>query len=98
MTNGKAAVDVAVSTLVSSEMVSADIRDVRSETVTLFEGLSGQQREEVVRNAWVIGLRALGNAHTAAQEARLADVGAGGRGGRGARGRARGGRRRAAGG
>src|SRR3569832_41531 len=76
MTNGKAAVDVAVSTLVSSEMVSADIRDVWSETVTLFEGLSGQQREEVVRDAWVIGLRALGNAHTAAQEARLADVGA----------------------
>src|SRR3569623_168692 len=76
MTNGKAAVDVAVSTLVSSEMVSADIRDVRSETVTMFQGLSGQQREEVVRDAWVIGLRALGNAHTAAQEARLADVGA----------------------
>jgi hypothetical protein len=66
-----------VVTLVSSsqEMVAADIRDQRLDTVGLFSQLAEAQREQLASDAWSIGLRALANAHARAQEARLQDIG-----------------------
>ena len=64
-----------VSILLSSEMVAAEVRDRRPETLTLFGELTESQREQLVHDAWSIGLRALGNAHAAAQESRLQDIG-----------------------
>lgn len=65
-----------VSVLHSQEEVGADVRDRRPATLRLFGPLTAGQREGVVHDAWTIGLRALGNAHAAGQEARLADIGA----------------------
>lgn len=76
MTNGKATSEIVVSTIISSELVAAEVRDPRADAQSLFQGLTEQQREGLARDAWVIGLRALGNAHASAQEARLTDIGA----------------------
>ena len=57
--------------------VHAEVFDRRSDAVDLFNGLPETQREQLVVDAWSIGLRALRNAHAQAQEARLSDVGAG---------------------
>lgn len=59
----------------SSDEVAADIRDRRVETLSLFGDLDEPQREQLVVDAWSIGLRALRNAHSAAQESKLRDVG-----------------------
>jgi hypothetical protein len=65
-----------VSVLFSSDEVAADVRDTRPDSVTLFGDLDGAARDQLAFDAWTIGLRALGNAHAAAQEANLKDVGA----------------------
>jgi hypothetical protein len=51
------------------------VRDPRAEIVDTFGPLSPVQREQLAIDAWIIGLRAVANAHAQAQEARLADVG-----------------------
>lgn len=63
------------SVICSSDEVAADIRDRRAETLSLFGELDEPQREQLVVDAWSIGLRALRNAHSAAQESKLRDVG-----------------------
>src|SRR5947207_2648189 len=65
-----------VSVLVSSELVSAEVRDGRPDTLVLFGDLSETHREQLVHDAWSIGLRALRNAQSQAQESRLQDIGA----------------------
>ena len=56
--------------------VAADLCDRRLETLTLFGELDEAAREQLALDAWSIGLRALANAHAAAQESKLKDVGA----------------------
>jgi hypothetical protein len=75
MTNDNLGSQISVSVLVASDVIAADVRDRRPDALALFGGLSAEQREGLVHDAWTIGLRALGNAHAAAQEARLQDVG-----------------------
>lgn len=60
----------------SSEEVLAEIRDRRLESLSLFGDLDEARREQLALDAWSIGLRALHNAHTSAQESKLKDVGA----------------------
>lgn len=55
--------------------LAADIRDRRSECLGFFDDLEEAQREQLVLDAWSIGLRALHNAHASAQESKLKDVG-----------------------
>jgi hypothetical protein len=56
--------------------VAADLRDRRPDSVALFEELDESSRDQLVLDAWTIGLRALANARAAAQESKLKDVGA----------------------
>jgi hypothetical protein len=65
-----------ISVVFTSEEVAADLRDRRSDTIALFEDLDEAARDRLAFDAWTIGLRALGNAHAAAQESKLKDVGA----------------------
>lgn len=64
-----------VSVVCAAEEVAADVRDRRQDSLALFGDLDDQQREQLAVDAWSIGLRALHNAHAAAQESRLKDVG-----------------------
>lgn len=64
------------SVVLTSEEIAAEIRDRRPESIGLFEELGEAARDQLVLDAWTIGLRALGNAHTAAQESKLKDIGA----------------------
>jgi len=64
-----------VNVLATADELSAEVRDRRPDSVALFAQLTEPQREQLVHDAWLIGLRALHNAHSAAQEARLSDVG-----------------------
>lgn len=54
--------------------LEAHIRDHRADTLTAFAPLNDAQRAGLVHDAWVIGLRALMNAHRQAEESRLQDV------------------------
>src|SRR5690606_3118783 len=49
--------------------------DPRPDTVQSFEALTVSQREQLARDAWHVGLRALMNAYRQAEEARLQDIG-----------------------
>jgi len=69
--NGKVTVEL----ILTSDEVDLNIKDRRSESVALFDDVAEDQRQELARDAWTIGFRALSNAHTQAQEARLQDVG-----------------------
>lgn len=60
----------------TTDEVAADIRDRRPDSVAIFSGLDERQREQLVVDAWSIGVRALHNAHAAAEESKLKDVGA----------------------
>lgn len=60
----------------TTEEIAADVRDRREESIALFADLDEAQRQQLVVDAWSIGLRALNDAHTAAQEAKLKDIGA----------------------
>jgi hypothetical protein len=59
----------------SEQAVVAEVEDRRPDTIQLFDELSSAQQEQLVVDAWMIGLRALSNAHRQAQESRLEDVG-----------------------
>ena len=56
-------------------VVIADIIDARSESLALFRELTEAQQQQLGGDAWSIGLRALANAYSQAQESRLEDVG-----------------------
>ena len=64
------------SVVYTADEISADVRDRRTDSLSLFAELDQAQRDQLVVDAWSIGLRALHNAHSAAQESRLKDVGA----------------------
>jgi hypothetical protein len=64
-----------VAVVYASHEVAADVRDRRPDSLALFSALDEAQREQLVLDAWSIGLRALHNAHAAAQESKLQDVG-----------------------
>lgn len=59
----------------TTEAVAAEVRDRRPESVGLFGDLDEAQREQLALDAWTIGLRVLHNAHAAARESRLHEVG-----------------------
>ncbi|WP_147444949.1 hypothetical protein [Corallococcus sp. CA053C] len=63
------------SVVLATEEVAAEVRDRRPDSLALFGELDEEQREQLVLDAWSIGLRALHNAHAAAQESKLKDVG-----------------------
>lgn len=65
-----------VSVISTPDEVAADLRDRRADSCTLFGELDEAAREQLALDAWSIGLRALANAHAAAQESKLKDVGA----------------------
>jgi len=71
MTNTMLSADVRY----SSDEVAAEMRDRRPDSLTLFGTLDEAQRQQLASDAWTIGLRALHNAHTAAQESKLKDIG-----------------------
>lgn len=64
------------SVVYTADEISADVRDRRTDSLSLFADLDQAQRNQLVVDAWSIGLRALHNANSAAQESRLKDVGA----------------------
>lgn len=64
-----------VSLLFTSEEIAVDVRDRRSDSLSLFGDLDALQRDQLAHDAWQIGLRALGNAHASAQESKLKDIG-----------------------
>src|SRR5437667_6970477 len=66
---------LSVTVVASPEVVKADVSDGRQDTVSLFGGLDEAQHRQLALDAWSIGLRALANAHSQAQEVRLQDVG-----------------------
>lgn len=55
--------------------VTAEIHDRRPDSPMIFGELDPFQRERLAMDAWAIGLRALQNAHMAAQESKLKDIG-----------------------
>lgn len=59
----------------TSNEVNATLTDRRPEGLSVFGDLNDEQRVDLACEAWRIGLRALGNAHVAAQESRLKDIG-----------------------
>jgi hypothetical protein len=76
MTNMISASQLQVAVVFTDEEVATDIRDRRSESISLFADLDEPAREQLGLDAWSIGLRALYNAHASAQESKLKDVGA----------------------
>ncbi|MDQ8153422.1 MAG: hypothetical protein P3B98_02065 [Gemmatimonadota bacterium] len=76
MTNMIHTQPLAVSLLFSTDEVAIDLRDRRPDSLGLFGELDTDAREQFAHDAWTIGLRALANAHAAAQESKLKDVGA----------------------
>src|SRR5690349_20813260 len=76
MSDNQLAHSVLTSVLYSTLEVAADVLDRRPQSLALFGELTDAQREQLAQDAWTIGLRALGNAHTAARESRLTDIGA----------------------
>lgn len=75
MTNVTRESQLDVSVLISPELVVAEVKDRRPDSVTLFGDLTEGQRGQLAHDTWSIGLRALSNAHAAAQEVRLQDIG-----------------------
>src|SRR5690606_28844055 len=59
---------------VDDTAIEAVLRDSRSDIRAHFEQLAPDQQAQLAVDAWMIGLRAMANAHAQAQEARLADV------------------------
>jgi hypothetical protein len=75
MTNTTQTAQLEASVAFSSDEIAADVRDRRSDAITLFGDLDDTQREKLAVDAWTIGLQALHNAHAAAQESKLKDIG-----------------------
>ncbi len=65
-----------VSVVFAAEEVAIDLRDRRPDSLSLFGDFDEPARDQLAHDAWTIGLRALSNAHAAAQESKLKDVGA----------------------
>lgn len=76
MTNMIGIQPLSVSILFATEEVAIDLRDRRPDSLALFGDLDAPVRDQLAHDAWTIGLRALSNAHAAAQESKLKDVGA----------------------
>jgi hypothetical protein len=57
------------------DVVRVNLLDARIDALSLFEATAEDRRAQLAEDAWVIGLRALKNAHAETQEARLQDVG-----------------------
>lgn len=76
MTNGARTAQLQANVVFTSEEVVADVRDRRAESIGMFGEFDEARREQLAIDAWSIGLRALHNAHAAAQESKLKDVGA----------------------
>src|SRR6202035_6069137 len=66
---------LAVDLTATAEEVVAHVADRRPESLALFGELAEGQQEQLAIDAWTVGLRALSNAYTQAQEARFQDVG-----------------------
>lgn len=67
---------LSASVLLAADEVAIELRDGRPDSLALFGDLDEAVREQLANDAWAIGLRALANAHAAAQESTLKDVGA----------------------
>lgn len=67
--------ELTTSVILRDQTVCTELRDPRAETFILFDELGEAERVRLAADAWVIGLRALGNAYSQARESRLADVG-----------------------
>ncbi|MCC7383253.1 MAG: hypothetical protein IT384_15560 [Deltaproteobacteria bacterium] len=76
MTNMIRTQPLSVSVLFAADEVAVDLRDRRPDSLALFGELDAVVRDQLAHDAWAIGLRALANAHAAAQESKLKDVGA----------------------
>lgn len=63
------------SVVIQESTALVTVQEHRADALGMFGALSAQQRDQLAVDAWVIGLRAVANAHAQAQEARLADVG-----------------------
>src|SRR5947207_2634088 len=59
----------------SSDTLTAVIRDGRPDAVDMFDSLTPIQQRELAFDAWSIGIRALRNARAEAQEAQLTEIG-----------------------
>ncbi|MCA9552678.1 MAG: hypothetical protein KC933_21775 [Myxococcales bacterium] len=75
MTNKNHIEPLSVSVLFAAEEVALDLRDRRPDSIALFGELDEPARDHLAHDAWTIGLRALANAHQAAEESKLKDVG-----------------------
>jgi hypothetical protein len=66
-----------ISTRVSVSEAALDvcIHDVRPDTVQTVAGMNSAQQDQLAYEAWLIGYRAVTNAHRLAEEARLNDIG-----------------------
>jgi hypothetical protein len=60
---------------VSETAVNVALRDLRPEAVASFGALNPLQQGHLANEAWLIGYRAVTNAHRLAEEARLNDIG-----------------------
>jgi hypothetical protein len=76
MTNVIRIQPLSVSVLFAVDEVAIELSDRRPDSLALFGDLDEAVREQLAHDAWSVGLRALANAHAAAQESRLKDVGA----------------------
>jgi len=76
MANMTLALPLRVSVALGPDELTAEVRDRRSDSVSMFGELDETQQEQLATEAWRLGLHALQRAHGAAQEARLKDVGA----------------------
>lgn len=75
MTNKNRTAPLSASVVFAAEEVALDLRDRRPASIALFGDLDEPARDQLAHDAWAIGLRALSNAHQAAQESKLKDVG-----------------------
>ena len=76
MTNLIRTQPLSVSVLFASDELTIELRDRRPDSLALFGDVDVAVREQLAHDAWAVGLRALANAHAAAQESTLKDVGA----------------------
>lgn len=59
---------------VSESSVHVAVRDLRPEAISSFGALNVDQRGHLAHEAWLVGYRAVTNAHRLAEEARLSDI------------------------
>jgi hypothetical protein len=75
MTNLISLQPLAASVVYSCDEVAIELHDRRPDALSLFGELNEATRDQLAQDAWTVGLRALANAYSAAQEAKLKDVG-----------------------